>query len=339
MFSQSSVVGGVGSGAGALRYGAATNQTGNLLNTDTHIEGPRILVNKSDNPGGVRKKRFGVTGSASVFDYPDLLVRGNGPNGQAYKQSVPGYLPGNGQDGFAGYGARDPHDFTFTEAADLTLAKEIAHREADQLGHFVQPEHMMYKDRTAESMKERFQDQAMDYQRQRIKDLLAKGFTEAEVKAMLDKEREKAILQAEKMPYSQDALMKAQLAQMLPDEQREDFSNTSVAPGGIARRQDATAIERALNTGNPVAMKKKMQAIRHEQRIQGQVKYVEPATVIKKAEHHDVANLMMRLAKKEHGTAEEHDTHVEQAHHLQQSHKERQLDRQHAAMLKAFAKT
>ena len=313
MFSQSSHVGGVGSGAGALRYGAATNQTGNLLDTDTHIEGPRILVGKSDHPGGARKKRFGVTGSADLFNYPDLMVRGNGPNGQAYKQSVPGYLPGNGQDGFAGYGARDPHDFTFTEAADLTLAKEIAHREADQLGHFVQPEHMMYKDRTAESMKERFQDQ--------------------------DKEREKAILQAEKMPYSQDALMKAQLAQMLPDQQREDFSNTSVAPGGIARRQDATAIERALNTGNPVAMKKKMQAIRHEQRIQGQVKYVEPATVIKKAEHHDVANLMMRLAKKEHGTAEEHDTHVEQAHHLQQSHKERQLDRQHAAMLKAFAKT
>ena len=31
--------------------------------------------------------------------------------------------------------------------------------------------------------------------------------------------------------------MKAQLAQMLPDQQREDFSNTSVAPGGIARRQ------------------------------------------------------------------------------------------------------
>ena len=79
MFSQSSHVGGVGSGAGALRYGAATNQTGNLLNTDTHIEGPRILVGKSDHPGGARKKRFGVTGSASVFDYPDLMVRGNGP--------------------------------------------------------------------------------------------------------------------------------------------------------------------------------------------------------------------------------------------------------------------
>ena len=338
MFSQSSHVGGVGSGAGALRFGAPTNQTGNLLNTDTHIEGPRILVGKSNHPGGVQKKRFGVTGSASVFDYPDLAVKGLGANGQAYLQSKAGYLPGNGQDGLAGYGCRDPHDFTFKEAADLTMAKEIAHREADQIGHFVQPEHFMYKDRSAESMKERFTDMAMDYQRMRMKDLLAKGFTEEEIKKMLDKEREKAILNAERMPYNKEALMQAQIAQMLPDEQREDFPNTSVAPGGIARRQDATAIERALNKGNPVAMKKKMEAVRHEQRIQGQVKYVEPSTVIKKEEHHDVANLMMRLAKKEHGDVEKHDTRVEEAHNRQQRHKMKQMDAQHAAMLKAISK-
>ena len=338
MFSSSSVVGGVGSGAGAYGYGAAVDQTGNLLNIDTRIEGPRILVCSTNNPGGVRKKRFGVTGSASIFDYPDLAVRGLGPNGQAYKQSQGGYLPGNNGGGQAGYGAQDPHDFTFKEAADLTMAKEIAQRDANQFGHFVQPEHMVYKDRTAESMKERFTDMAMDYQRQRIKDLLAKGFTEEEINTMLSKERERAILQAEKQPYSKEALMQAQIAQMLPTEQREDFPNTSVAPGGIARRQDATSIERALNTGNTVAMRKKMEAVRREQRLQGQLKYVEPAVVQKVLPHQDVANLMMRLAQKEHGEVEKHDSRVEEAHQRQQHSKNRQLDLQNAGMLAAISK-
>ena len=338
MFSSSSVVGGVGSGAGAYGYGAAVDQTGNLLNIDTLIQGPRILVGSGNQPGGVKKKRFGVTGSASIFDYPDLAVRSSGGNGQAYLQSKGGYLPGNGQDGFAGYGARDPHDFTFKEAADLTMAKEIAQRDADQIGQFVQPEHMMYKDRTAESMKERFLDQAMDYQRQRIKDLIAKGFTEDEIKTLLSKERERAILQAEKQPYSKEALMQAQIAQMLPTEQREDFPNTSVSPGGIARRQDATSIERALNTGNTVAMRKKMEAVRREQRLQGQLNYVEPSTVVKNATHQDVASLMMRLAQKEHGELEKHDTNVEEAHQAQQRNKSKQLDLQNARMLAAISK-
>ena len=338
MFSQSSVVGGVGSGAGAYGYGAAVNQTGNLLNTDTHIEGPRILVGTTNHPGGARKKRFGVTGSASIFDYPDLAIKSSGGNGQAYKQSEGGYLPGNNGGGQAGYGARDPHDFTFKEAADLTMAKEIAQRDANHFGNFVQPEHMAYKDRTAESMQERFTDMAMDYQRQRIKDLLAKGFSEEEIKTMLSKEREKAILQAERQPYSKEALMKAQIAQMLPTEQREDFPNTSVAPGGIARRQDATSIERALNTGNTVAMRKKMEAVRREQRLQGQLSYVEPSVVQRVLPQQDVTNLMMRLAQKEHGEAEKHDNSLEEAHQRQQHSMKRQLDLQKAGMLAAISK-
>ena len=132
--------------------------------------------------------------------------------------------------------------------------------------------------------------------------------------------------------------MQAQIAQMLPTQQREDFPNTSVAPGGIARRQDATSIERALNTGNTVAMRKKMEAVRHEQRLQGQLKYVEPSTVVKNATHQDVASLMMRLAQKEHGELEKHDSRVEEAHQAQQRNMTRQLDLQHAGMLAAISK-
>ena len=225
MFSQTSLVGGVGSGAGALRVGAGADQTGNLLDMlNTTVSGPRVLVGKSDHPGGVKKKRFGSTGVNHMYDYPNLAVAGLGENGQAYRQSKAGYLPGNGGGGNAGYGIGNEHSAKFTEAADLTDAQCVAMRSADVMPHFVQPEHMMYVDRTKEDISERLQEQADDYNRMRIKDLMAKGFTEEEIGEKIKGERKKAIEQAEKQPMNPTALVEAKLASMLPTKYNEDFA-------------------------------------------------------------------------------------------------------------------
>jgi len=340
MFSQTSLVDGVGSGAGALRSGAAADQTGNLLDMlNTNISGPRVLVGKSDHPGGVKKKRFGSTGVNHMYDYPQLAVAGLGENGQAYRASHAGYLPGNGGGGAAGYGIGNEHSAHFNEATDLTIAKDIAHREADVMPHFVQPEHMMYVDRTKEDIQQRLQEQADDYNRMRIQDLMSKGFTEEEIGEKIKAERRKAIEQAEKQPMNPTALVEAKIASMLPTKYNEDFAGTSVAPGGIARRQDATALERALNVGNPVAMKKKMEAIRHEKRIAGEVPdAVEHVAVKPERQQADIMKTLMAVSKKAEAERKEHSVDNEMAHIEAQRVKKEVMDQQKAAMVKAIAR-
>ena len=339
MFSQFSLVDGVGSGAGALRVGAGADQTGNLLDMlNTNITGPRVLVGKSDHPGGVKKKRFGSVGVNHMYDYPNLAVAGLGENGQAYRQSAPGYLPGNGGGGMAGYGIGNEHSADFKEAADLTAAKDVMMREADVMPHFVQPEHMMYVDRTKEDIAERLQEQADDYNRMRIQDLMSKGFTEEEIGEKIKAERRKAIEQAEKQPMNPTALVEAKLASMLPTKYNEDFAGTSVAPGGIARRQDATAMERALNVGNPVAMKKKMEAIRHEKRIAGEVPdAVEHASVKPARQQADIMSSLMAVSRKAEAVRKEHSVDHEAAHIEAQRVKKEVMDQQKAAMVKAIS--
>ena len=338
MFSQTSLVDGVGSGAGALRVGAGADQTGNLLDMlNTNISGPRVLVGKSDHPGGVKKKRFGAVGANHMYDYPNLAVAGLGENGQAYRQSAAGYLPGNGGGGLAGYGIGNEHSAEFKEAADLSAAKDVMMRSADVMPHFVQPEHMMYVDRTKEDISERLQEQADDYNRMRIQDLMSKGFTEEEIGEKIKAERRKAIEQAEKQPMNPTALVEAKLASMLPTKYNEDFAGTSVAPGGIARRQDATAMERALNVGNPVAMKKKMEAIRHEKRIAGEVPdAVEHASVKPARQQADIMSSLMAVSRKAEAVRKEHSVDHEAAHIDAQRAKKEIMDLQKAAMKKAM---
>ncbi len=294
MFTQTSLVTSVGSGAGALRSGMAANQTGNLLGTDTLIHTPNEIINKSNHPGGVKKKRFGVTGNrATLFDYPDLAVKVAGGNGQAYKSQKGGYLPGNGMEN--GMGWQDPRHAEFTEAADLTEAKAVAFRQATATGHFVGPEHSMYHDKTEADIKERLIMMGEDYRRDYIRQLKAKGLTDEEIERKLVAEREKLIMNAEKMPYDKYHIMEAQLAQMLPVHAQEDYPNQSVAPGGIARRQDATSYERAINVGNPVANARKMAAARQQQRLRGEISHVEP--YVPEREQETITSMIHRISK------------------------------------------
>ena len=315
MFTHQSLVGGVGSGAGALRVGKGANQTGNLLEMmNTSVLTPQLDVGLKTHsgPNGVHKKRFGSTGVNHMYDYPHHPVKGGG-NGQAYQMSKAGYLPGNGGGGQAGYGCHDPHAYGFNEAADLTEAKSIAMQEAHVEPHFVNPEHMQYVDRTRQSIVERFQEQSEDFQRLRIKDWLSKGFSEEEITKKVEEERKKAMDKAEKMPMNTTLLMEAKLAQMLPTKLTEDFP-TSVAPGGIARRQDATAVERATNVGNPVAFKKKAEAIRHEQRLRGEINYVEPPQVKEPVSFKEMMADVVKESVTQVATKHEHDVEVEGKH-------------------------
>ena len=338
MFSQTSHVGGVGSGAGALRVGKGADQTGNLLELmNTAILTPQLDVGMKlhAGPGGVRKKRFGAQGVNHMYDYPQHPVKGTG-NGQAYQMSKAGYLPGNGGGGTAGYGCHDPHNYGFNEEADLTEAKAIAMRETDVQPHFVQPSHMQYVDRTKQTIVERFQEQAEDYQRLRIKDMMSKGFTEEEITKKVEAERSRAIMNAEKHPLNTTALMEAKLAGMLPTRLNEDFP-TSVAPGGIARRQDATAVERALNVGNPVAFKKKAEAMRHEQRLRGEVQLVEPAQPRQPVSFKEMMADVVKESQTEVAAQHQHETEVEGKKIAVQMSKEDAMEHQKASLMKAMA--
>lgn len=340
MFSQVEAFKGVKSGAGALAVGKAVNQTGNLLNipsADLQVMTPVHLLGKTDHPGGAKKKRFGATGYNHMFDYPDLAIKNPTGNGQAYRATKGGYLPGNGGGGQAGYGCHDPHDYTFKEDLDLTMAKEVAMRQGTVMPHFVQPEHFMYHDKTKETIQERMTEMTEDYEREKIKHLYAQGFSEDEVMRYVEKKREKAIEQAEKTPYKASALMEATLARAMPTQLKEDYGNQSVAPGAIARRQDATAFERAINVGNPVAMKKKMEAQRQEQRIRGQIEHVEPIQV---KEREPVMDMMRRLAKEAHGEVKpviyKDEDKQKVAHVEEQRAKESVIEKQHAMMRQAL---
>jgi DNA-binding transcriptional MerR regulator len=256
---------GVQGGQGAVSLGGVLNMTGNYLDVNPIVETaahpvPSGIVN------GVARKRFGSRG----VKHTDAYEYNRKPPG-LYLQSKFNIDVGNRGDGSVlGYG---PRSHMYNVETDISEAQAIAQREPTS--HFVREEHVRYVDRTTLTLKERLIDMGEDYQRARIKHLMDQGFTEDEVKAKLDKERERAIEKAEKMPYNKEALMAAQIAQMLPDEKREDFKGTSVAPGGIPALRDEPAIERATNTGTVVDRKKKYQALNREMLIRGEISRVQ----------------------------------------------------------------
>ena len=332
-FSHTSVVRGIGSGAGALKVGSVADQIGNLLGIDPTVMTPIKNVGSQRQPGGAIKKRFGSTGVDGMFNYPNLAVAGTG-NGQAYRASKPGYLPGNDGGGQSGFGVGDPHDSTYKPATDLSVAQDIAMREADIMPHFVQPEHFMYTDKTKLDMIERLTDMTEDYQRERIKKLYSQGFSEEEVQKHIAKEREKQIEQAEKMPYNSSELLEATLARAMPAELREDYPNQSVAPGLIARRQDMTAVERAMGgVGNVVAMKKKMQAIRHEQKLAGEVDMVESE---KPEEPESILEMMKRLGREAGAEMKSGQGRHVEAHRKDQMSKSEIVEKQKEAIMKVI---
>ena len=252
---------GVQSGQGAIALGGVLNMTGNYLDINPIVETAAHPV-ATGLVNGNYPKKYGSRGvkHTDAFDYDRR------PPG-LYLQSKYNVIEGNrGEGSVLGYG---PRNHMYSQAIDISEAQAIAQREPT--AHFIREEHVRYVDRTTLTLKERLIDMAEDYQRARIKHLMDQGFTEEEVKAKLDKEREKAIERAEKMPYNKEALMSAQIAQMLPDEKREDFKGTSVAPGAIPALRDEPTIERAMHAGSVVNKKKKYQAMNREMLIRGEL--------------------------------------------------------------------
>jgi len=266
-FHQFSIPPGIQSGAGAQRVGHGADQMGNLLNMlNVSIKTPEHAVNVTSTNGHI-KRRFGSTTKygGHAYDYPVHNVAGTG-NGQAYPQSKPGYLPGNGGGGTAGYGIeKDPAHWV--PAGDITEAQEIAYRAADYHSSFVPAEHFHYVDRTKETLQEQFQNQVEDYTREHIKDLLAKGFSEEEIAAKLEREREKKIEQAKNQPYNHNKLMEASLAKAMPTREKEDFMNQSVAPGLVPLKNNLSSHQMAVGQGGKVARQKAAEAMKMRERL------------------------------------------------------------------------
>ena len=340
LFDQFSIVGGVVGGAGSYGPpGRAVNQTGNLLNVNPAETGHGAPNEVGmTHVGKIKKRRFGTTAEAGghQYDFPQHPVRGPQENGQAYPQSKPGYLHGNGGGGNSGYGAgnRDAH---FTPAADVTDAQGIAMRAAEQLPHFVKEDHYRYQDRTKLELLERMEIQAADYQRMKIKDLMNKGFSEEEIAAKLDRERQSAIDKATKQPMNKTALLEATIARTLPTQMNEDFAGTSVAPGLIPLRKDMSAYERATGQGNPVAQRKKFEAIRHMERLKAKMPdRVEPAIAKMPTTHKEMIQHVFRHAGDAHKVDLSHDIKKEQIHRDHQlAHASVEM-RQHEAMKRAM---
>ena len=121
---QFSLVGGVQSGAGALAMGTGSfvDQTGNLLGMlNTAIHTPVVEVGEPIVNFKGKKLRFGgVSATAGhAFDYPELAIKKAEGNGQSYKASKGGYLPGNNNGGDAGYGRDREFDRSTMVSGDL----------------------------------------------------------------------------------------------------------------------------------------------------------------------------------------------------------------------------
>jgi hypothetical protein len=238
------------------------------------------MVGHTNHPGGVKKKRFGVTTLAggNLFDYVDLAVKNPQGNGQSYKATVGGTEGfGNVQGSAAGW---DHHDARWTPAADLSYAMDVAMEQAHMIAshaHDVKPSHYAYVDRTKQAIEERILMDTEDQQRERMRHLLEQGYTEEEIESKLRRERERNIERAAKLPPSETKLLEDIVARRMPSRLNEDFANQSVPPGAIPLTKDLSAIERVTGQGNPVARAKKAQQDRIRDQMARAVDKVEKA--------------------------------------------------------------
>lgn len=280
-FLQQAHVGGVGGGAGALRVGMAGNQTGNLLglvNADLAILTPEKMVGHMNHPNGTKKKRFGPTtlGGGHVYDYIDLSVKNPTGNGQSYKATRGGTEGfGNVQGSAAGW---DHHDARWKPEENLSEAMDVACRAAHMIAtqaHDVKPSHSAYLDRTRQAIEDRMAAVAEDHQRDRMRDLLEKGFSEAEIEAKMARERERNIERAKNLPASEAKLLEGLVAAKMPHRINEDFANTSVPPGNIPLTKDLSAIQRVTGQGNPRARARATEQLRVRDQMARRVDKVE----------------------------------------------------------------
>ena len=312
MSKQFSLVGGIQSGAGAYATGSPVDQTGNLLGIPTVVLTPNVKVGEGRTNFRGKKARFGVVSATggNAFNYPDLAIKEAGGNGQAYKASKPGYLPGNNGGGNAGYGCSRDIDLQTKVSDDLLAAQGVA-------------------------MREHFEEQAKEHELDKMKHLLAMGFSEREIAEKEMKDREKAIETASKMmPHSnklEDALMKAKPAS------GDSFFSNSVAPGLIPQRQNADSYQRATGLGTRVTKGKAAEAMRRREAMALKID-AETPQVKTPMKHSAIVAMMMGIASKEdHKRLEESKVKEEQLIHHQKVLESARVAR-HFAMTKAMEK-
>lgn len=174
----------------------------------------------------------------------------------------PGVFPTTiGDMGGSGLGIDSYHQFKPAEGLAEAMALANAQQEQASAPHqWVKPEHMMYTgDKTAESARDYMMNVSQDFQRAKIEKLIAKGFSEEEIKKVLDKEREKAVERALADPSNPTVLLQAELAKSLPDYLQPDYP-VKIAPGAVPLKKDADFYQLATNSMTPVQRNKKLQA-------------------------------------------------------------------------------
>ena len=331
---QFSLVSGVGSGAGAFHTegGAPVNQVGNLLGVLATVHTPSVMVGKSVTNFGGRKKRFGATGVDHMFDYPDLAVKDAGGNGQAYKATKGGYLPGNNGAGDAGYGCGREFDRATLVSADLT----DAYRVADMVEVPDIPEHFRTVNRDYESLREHFEEQKKEHEKEKMTKLMAMGFSEEEIRRKGDKDREVAINQAMKMDVEPHHSMGRAIAKSMPP---TDIG-LSVAPGLMPNRMNMDSYQRAVGAGTVVQRGKAMEAMRRKEMMGKRIDemHVEKPTAKAPMKHSAIVDMMMALAGKEEHKRQEMSMVQEEQIIKHEKMREDARNARHFAMNKAMAK-
>lgn len=296
---QFSLVGGVQSGAGALAVGTHTDQTGNLLGMlNTAIHTPIVDVGYSHANFKGKKVRFGVVGKEGghAFDYPELAIKNPQGNGQSYKASKGAYLPGNNGAGSAGYGTEIQFDRSTMVSADLTAAYEVAHRSADITGDMYGVEHTRTVNRADESLREHFEEQAKEHEKEKIAHLMAMGFSEEEIARKAAKDRDAAIEKAAKM----DRIPSVSVADALIKKRGnvEMFWNNSVAPGDIPNRINADSYQRAVGAGTKLTKGKASEAMRRREAMALKIDAEKPEVKVP-MKHSQIVQAMLEAAGKE----------------------------------------
>ena len=320
-----------------MGVGSYADQTGNLLGIHTAVLTPIVETGHSVANFKGKKVRFGVVSAqgGAVFDYPELTVKKPEGNGQSYKASKNEYLHGNNGGGNAGYGLSRDVDLETMVSADLTMAQEIAMRSADISADMYGVEHTRTVNRAEESLREHFEEQAMEHEKQKITHLLAMGFSEEEIAVKAAKEREKAIEQASKMQALPSAKLTDTMVKMRGPV--EMFWNNSVAPGNIPNQINADSYQRAVGAGTMVTKGKAMEAMRRKEKMALKVDAEKPE-IKAPMKHAEIVKMMMGLAVKEdHKRVEESKIQEEKVIAHQKMREDARMAR-HFAMAKAMEK-
>ena len=213
------------------------------------------------------------------------------------------------------------------------MAQGIAQRSSTITADMYGVEHTRAVDRSTETMREHFEEQAKEHELDKIKHLMAMGFSEREIAEKAMKDREKAIEQASHlMPKTdklQEALMKAKPVA------GDLFWNNSIAPGAIPNRMNADSYQRATGLGTRTTKGKAAEAMRRREAMALKID-AETPRVKTPMKHAAIVEMMMGIAVKEdHKRLEESKVKEEQIIHHQRVQEHGRMAR-HFAMTKAM---